>query len=73
MTKLTKPVKRATDLPRGPVTVILEPGQIGFREKGRRKVFWLPLAKAYLMAVEASLPPRRPRRLRGTKLERGSR
>jgi hypothetical protein len=71
MTDLRKPVTRRTVLPRGRVAVTLYPdGWIGFREHGRRKEYRLPLAVAYLRAVEASLPPKRKRARRGSRLER---
>ena len=69
MTDLKKAVTRRTLLPRGKFAVTLYPeGYIGFREHGRRKEYRLPLALAYLRAVEASIPPKKPRRKRGTRL-----
>lgn len=60
MTKLNKPVKRESNVPadwRGnPIIVIIEPnGTIGFREKKRRKTFWLPIRDCYEWAVRAEV------------------
>ena len=53
MTRLTKPVTRWATLPRGEVAVTLDPaGVLTFREKGRRKVFMLPLAEMFARAVD---------------------
>ena len=63
MTDLRKPVRRRVELPRGPVSVTLYPGGlIGFREKGRRVEFKLPLAKLFVMAADAYQQQKRAER-----------
>ena len=53
MTRLTRPVTRVATLPRGEVAITLDPcGVLMFREKGRRKVFMLPLAEMFARAVD---------------------
>ena len=55
MTKLKKKVKRELDIPsiNKPVVIEVDPEtkRLGFREKGCRRTFWLPIKTAYMMAV----------------------
>ena len=55
MTKLEKTIKRELDIPHigRPVIVIMDPEtkRLGFHEKGCRKVYWLPIATAFAMAI----------------------
>ena len=63
MTDLLKPVRRRVALPRGPVSVTLYPaGLIGFRERGRRTEFVLPLARVFVLAADAYQQQRRAER-----------
>jgi hypothetical protein len=52
MTALRKPVTRVVDFGRGPVAITMSPdGLFTFREKGRRKVFAVPIAATFVQAV----------------------
>ena len=74
MTSLHKPVRRGVDLPRGPVTVTLYPGAlIGFRERGRRTEFVLPLARVFVLAADAYQQQRRAARKAAAKARRQER
>ena len=57
MTTLKGIVERQTIAPGigRPVIVTLdaETKRIGFREKGRHKTFWIPIATAFVLAVRA--------------------
>jgi len=57
MTALTKTIKREVTVPRinRPVIITIDPDtkRLGFHEKGCRKVFWLPIATAFEMAVRS--------------------
>ena len=56
MTALRKPVTRVVDFGRGPVAITMTPdGLFTFREKGRRKVFAVPIASAFVQAVGRSI------------------
>ena len=56
MTQLTKPIKREIAIPRISRNVIItidpETKRLGFHEKGRRAIFWLPIATAFQMAIQ---------------------
>ena len=68
MTKLSKPVTRVVDFGRGPVAVTLQPdGLITFREKGRRKVFAVPLSAAFVQAVGRAVTAERAAKKRGAR------
>jgi hypothetical protein len=53
VTKLARPLVREVDVPRmRPVIIEIDPERgLGFREKGTRKTFYLPVMTAYRMAV----------------------
>jgi hypothetical protein len=54
MTRLTKPIKREVAVPRmRPVIIEIDPETktLGFHEKGCRRVYRLPIATAFMMAV----------------------
>lgn len=56
VTALHKPVTRVVDFGRGPVAITMTPdGLFTFREKGRRKVFAVPIAAAFVAAVGRSV------------------
>lgn len=62
MTDLTKTVARVTrktvheaSRDRQIVVILEPPGQIGFRLKGTRKVFWLSVEGCYQAAVKAEV------------------
>ena len=63
MTALSKPVTRVVDFGRGPVAITMTPdGLFTFREKGRRKVFAVPIAAAFVQAVGRSIASERAAR-----------
>jgi hypothetical protein len=60
VTALHKPVTRVVDFGRGPVAITMRPdGLLTFREKGRRKVFAVPIAAAFVQAVGRSVAAER--------------
>lgn len=60
MTPLRKPVTRVIDFGRGPVAVTMHPdGLLTFREKGRRTVFAVPIAAAFVQAVGRAVAARK--------------
>lgn len=68
MTALKKPVTRMVDFGRGPVAITMTPdGLFTFREKGRRKVFAVPIAKAFVEAVGRTVAAERAIRKRGAR------
>ena len=65
MTDLMRRITRRVQLPRGPVSVTLYPGaMIGFREKGRRTEYVLPLARVFVMAADAHQQQKKAERAR---------
>lgn len=57
MTTLTKALKREVSVPRmRPIIIEIDPEthRLGFHEKGSRKVYYLPIATAYMMAIRSS-------------------
>ena len=55
MTRLAKSIRRELDVPSVPRPVVIEidpeTKRIGFRERGCRRTYWLPIATAYAMAI----------------------
>lgn len=66
MTALRRPVTRVVDFGRGPVAITMTPdGLFTFREKGRRKTFAVPIARAFVEAVGRTIAAERASRKRG--------
>ncbi len=55
-----------------PIIIILQPPNlIGFRAKGCRKVYYLPVDACYSMAVKAEFAAMRREKLKNKKMKRG--
>ena len=71
MTPLRKPVTRVMDFGRGPVAITMHPdGLLTFREKGRRKVFAIPIAAAFVQAIARALAAEKAARKAARRLPR---